>query len=73
MILQRFCLRRDGNVKLDPTRIGRDASMIATVIVQHLSGMLGSEVEVTLEIQGTMPGGAPENAVRTVPLPGNNT
>jgi uncharacterized protein len=60
-------LRRfHGSIKLDETRIGRDAGKVAEEIVQHLTALLGSEVEVTLEIQARLPGGAPDSVVRTV-------
>lgn len=60
-------LRRfHGSVKLDETRIGRDAGRIAEEVVQHLTAALGAEVEVTLEIQARLPGGAPDSLVRTV-------
>ncbi len=58
--------RFHASVHLDPTRIGRDAGKIAEEIVQHLSLLPDSEVEVVLEIQAEIPNGAPENVVRTV-------
>ena len=51
---------------LDTTRVGRDASRIAEEVVAHLSGLVGAEVTVTLEIEAEIPGGAPDNVVRTV-------
>jgi hypothetical protein len=60
-------LRRfHGAVAVDPARVGRDAGRIAEEIVQHLVGLTGAEVEIHLEIQARIPGGAPENVVRTV-------
>ena len=53
-------------VSLDALRIGRDASQIAQEIVQHLSGLVGAKVEVTLEIQAQIPDGVPDHIVRTV-------
>ena len=58
--------RFHGSVALDPARVGRDAGQIAAEIVAHLEGLVGSELEVTLEIKAFMPEGAPENVVRTV-------
>jgi hypothetical protein len=58
--------RFHGTVQLDPTRIGRDASRIAEEVVAHLAGQIGAEVQVTLEIEATLPGGASEQIVRTV-------
>jgi len=60
-------LRRfHGSVKLDATRLGRDAGKIAEEIVQHLSAMVGANVEVSLEISAQIPDGAPDHVVRTV-------
>jgi hypothetical protein len=54
------------SVTLDPARVGRDASRIADEVIAHLVGLVGSTVKVTLEIQATVPSGAPENVVRIV-------
>ncbi len=53
-------------MSLDPTRSGRDAGRIADEVITHLSGLVGAQVTVTLEIQAEVPGGVPENVVRTV-------
>jgi hypothetical protein len=58
--------RFHGTVPLDPTRVGRDAGRIADEVISHLVGLVGSEVTVTLEIEAAIPGGAPDNVVRTV-------
>ena len=58
--------RYHGTVTLDPTRAGRDASKIADEVITHLAGLIGSSVRVTLEIEAEIPGGAPDNVVRTV-------
>ena len=58
--------RFHGSVRMDPLRLGRDAGQIAEAVVQHLSTLHDAEVEITLEIQATMPDGAPEKTVRTV-------
>ena len=58
--------RFHGAVTLDATRVGRDAGQIADEVISHLSGLVGSEVRVTLEIDAEIPDGAPENVVRTV-------
>jgi hypothetical protein len=58
--------RFHGSVALDPARIGRDAGRIAEEVVQHLSGLAGSSVEVTLEIRADVPDGVPDQIVRTV-------
>ncbi len=53
-------------MKLDPIRLGRDAAKIAEEVVQHLSGLVGAEVKITLEIQAQLPDGASEKLVRDV-------
>jgi predicted AAA+ superfamily ATPase len=58
--------RFHGAVRLDATRLGRDAGNVAQEVVAHLTGLLGAEVEITLEIQARIPDGAPENVVRAV-------
>jgi hypothetical protein len=58
--------RFHGSVTLDPTRVGRDAGRIAEEVVQHLTGLMGSKVEITLEVQADVPQGVPDNAVRTI-------
>jgi predicted AAA+ superfamily ATPase len=52
--------------QLDPGRIGRDAGQIAEEVVQYVSGLVGAEVEVTLEVHATFPEGASDSVVRTV-------
>ena len=58
--------RYHGSVKLDTTRMSRDASRIADEVICHLAELEGSDVRVTLEIEATVPGGVPESVVRTV-------
>jgi hypothetical protein len=58
--------RFHGTVALDATRVGRDAGRIADEVIAHLSGLVGSSVTVTLEIEADVSGGVPENVVRTV-------
>ena len=58
--------RFHGTVVLDSTRVGRDASRVADEVVSHLTGLVGANVKVTLEIEAVMPDGASEQIVRTV-------
>jgi len=58
--------RFHGSVKLDATRMGRDAARIGDEVIAHLAGLMGSKVTVTLEISAEIPTGAPENVVRIV-------
>ncbi|HPZ08328.1 MAG TPA: Swt1 family HEPN domain-containing protein [Candidatus Eremiobacteraeota bacterium] len=55
-----------GNIKLNTVRIGKDAGQIAEEVVQHLQSLPDAEIEVTLEIQATVPGGVPEDIVRVI-------
>lgn len=58
--------RYHGTVKLDPSRVGRDASRIAEEVIVHLVGLVGADVTVTIEIEATLPGGASDQVVRVV-------
>jgi predicted AAA+ superfamily ATPase len=55
-----------GTVALDAARVGRDAGRIAEEVIAHLTGLVGSSVMVTLEIEANVPEGVPDNVVRTV-------
>jgi hypothetical protein len=58
--------RFHGSVTLDATRVGRNASQIAEEVIAHIAGLTGAQLTVTLEIEATVPDGAPENVVRIV-------
>jgi len=47
-------------------RLGRDASRIAEEVVQHLTGLVGSTVEITIEIHAELADGANDKLVRDV-------
>ena len=55
-----------GSVQVDAARISRDVGTIANEIIQHLASLPNSEISVTVEIQARVPGGVPDNVVRTV-------
>ena len=57
--------RFHGTVSLDPARV-RDAGRIADEVVSHLTGLVGTSVKVTLEIDAEIPSGAPDHVVRAV-------
>lgn len=44
----------------------RDADKVAQEIVQHLTSLVGTEVEVTLEVHAKIPDGASPDLVRTI-------
>lgn len=58
--------RFHGSVALDASRVGRDAGRIADEVVAHLVGLVGSQVRVTLEIEGEFASGVSDHVVRTV-------
>lgn len=58
--------RFHGSVRVDPVRLGRDASRIAEEIVQHLTSLVGSNVEVTIDIQAELAEPASDKLVRDV-------
>ncbi len=58
--------RFHGSVDIDPVRAGKVVGQIAEEVVSHLTGLVGSRVELTLEIEAEIPDGAPEHVVRTV-------
>jgi hypothetical protein len=53
-------------VTLNAERVGRDAGQIASEVIAHLTGLVGAQVRVTLEIDADIPNGVPENVVRIV-------
>ncbi|MGL4623229.1 MAG: AAA+ family ATPase, partial [Chroococcidiopsis sp.] len=55
-----------GSIKLDALRLRRDAGQIADEVIQHFASLVGAEVEITLEVQASIPNGVPDNVVRTV-------
>ena len=52
-----------GSVKLDPSRLNRDAAQVSAEVIQHLTSLIGADVEVTMEIQARVAEGIPENIV----------
>ncbi len=58
--------RFHGAVQLDPVRVGRDAGRIADEVIQHLTKLMGTNVEVTLEIRAELKDPASEKTIRDV-------
>ena len=58
--------RFHGTVQVDPTRTARDIGQIAQRVIQHLTSLVGTQVQVTLEINATMQDGAPGHVVHTI-------
>ncbi|URD48439.1 Swt1 family HEPN domain-containing protein [Chroococcidiopsis sp. CCNUC1] len=55
-----------GSIKLDALRLRRDAGLIADEVIQHFASLVGAEVEITLEVQASIPNGVPDNVARAV-------
>lgn len=55
-----------GSVKLDGTRVGRDAGRIADEVLSHLVGLPGAQVEVKMEIEVKVPDGVDKEVIRIV-------
>ncbi len=55
-----------GSADLDPLRLNRDFGKIADEVVAHLSGLVGADVNVTVEIEASTEEGFPDGTVRTV-------
>jgi hypothetical protein len=55
-----------GTVSLDPARVGRDAGKFGEEVISLLTGLVGSEVRVTLEIEASIPSGASDHMIRAV-------
>ena len=51
---------------MDPIRMTRNAGKVAEEVVSHLSGLVGSNVRITIEISADLPESVPDHVVRTV-------
>jgi hypothetical protein len=51
---------------VDALRFGRDAAQIADAIITHLNGLVGAKVNVSLQIEASVPEGISETVQRTV-------
>jgi uncharacterized protein len=51
---------------VDEHRVGKDAGRIAEEVIQHLTDILGANVEIKIEIQAHFPSGASDQTIRTV-------
>lgn len=58
--------RFHGVVGLDPARLSRDFGKVAQEVVANLSSLLGTQVDVTIEITATNDDGFPGTTVRNV-------
>lgn len=58
--------RFHGSVKINEIMMATDAGQVMEEVVKHLTSIYGTKVNVTLEIEATIPEGVPENTVRTI-------
>ncbi len=62
----RLTTRYHGTVSLDPQRINREMAMIVEEIIQRLTSLTGTDVEITLEIGAERLSGFDDSTVRTI-------
>ena len=55
-----------GTINLDAIRTGNNAQQVIEEVVQHLTGLPGANVEVTMEIHAVVSDGVPDDVIRTV-------
>lgn len=55
-----------GSIKINPRMMAGDAGKIMEEVVKHLTSLSKAGVEVTLEIQATLPNGVPADTIQTV-------
>ena len=53
-------------VRLDPERYQRDFSKLAAEVIANLAGLLGTNVEITVEVKATNEDGFPDQVTRTI-------
>jgi hypothetical protein len=58
--------RFHGSVQIDALRVGRDAGRVADEVIQHLTKLVGADVQVTIEIQAHFQDGAPDKTMMDV-------
>lgn len=62
----RLKTRYHASVDLDPARVTRSVGDIVEEVIQHLTTLPGSRVQVTLEIEADVPDGIPDKTVNIV-------
>lgn len=55
-----------GAVTIDPQRANREMGLLVEEVIQHLTSLTGTEVEIRVEIKAHRPQGLDEQTVRTV-------
>src|SRR5690606_17314813 len=62
----RLTTRYHGTVSLDPQRVNREMGIIVEEIIQRLTSLTGTDVEITLEISAERSAGFDDTTVRTI-------
>lgn len=55
-----------GTKRINVDRLSVEAATIGDEIVKHLQGLVGANVEISIDIQATVPDGVPDDIVRIV-------
>lgn len=55
-----------GRVHLDPQRVNKDMGLIVEEIIEHLTSLVGCQVEITVEINAHLHQGFNEKTIRTI-------
>ncbi|HXX78431.1 MAG TPA: hypothetical protein VEI53_08075, partial [Ktedonobacteraceae bacterium] len=55
-----------GSIKINPRTMAGDAGKIMEEVVKHMTTIMGSDVQVTVEIEARMPKGVTESTKRTI-------
>lgn len=55
-----------GRVRIDAQRVNREIGVIVEEVIERLTGQMGCQVEITLEINARLPDGFDESTVRTI-------
>ncbi|HMQ26440.1 MAG TPA: hypothetical protein PKA98_10670, partial [Acidimicrobiales bacterium] len=58
--------RFTGVVQLDPSRPSRDFGRVAQEVIEHLTALVGADVDITVEVRAKRDDGLPDEVVRTV-------
>jgi len=62
----RLITRYHGTVSLDPQRVNKEMATIVEEIIQRLTSLTGTDVEITLELSAERPSGFDDSTVRTI-------
>ncbi|MEQ8673634.1 MAG: DUF499 domain-containing protein [Aggregatilineales bacterium] len=62
----RLTTRYHGTASLDPQRINREMGTIVEEIIQRLTSLTGTDVEITVEISANRPAGFDDATIRTI-------